>query len=140
MENNTEKVHKNVEEGVTKTTKKKRVSPVPFKYINLVGTNKSHYIRFAFREKTMTEVNEAIEKLYNDNIVDWSYCHVYEKKDNAGNTSFAAHGLLRATKPEYNWYFFKSRLPKACLRTSFYPEGTYNTNGTQITTLAEGEV
>lgn len=132
-----------------KKTTKSRKTPNLFKHINAFDAFKSYYVRFAFSAPSLEQINSIFDSLYKEKVIDWSYVHAYKKERFDGyknNTYYVAHGLARSTdEKKFGFNFFRSRLPKACIKTSFYPEGTYPKmqKPVQITETkveAEGEV
>lgn len=111
----------NSKKGVNKKTR----SSSAFKFITRID-GPGQYMRFAFFADTLEEGNSVLAELHNAKIIDSVFCHAYSRtrKDKSG---FSIHGIAHITSRDYDFNFMRRKLPRASLRVSFYPEGTYPT-------------
>lgn len=105
-----------------KTTSKKTRSGA-FKFINKID-GPGQYMRFAFFAKSLEEGNAVLSELNSAKIIDSVLTHAYTRTRKE-ETGFSIHGIAHLTSREYDFNFMRRKLPRASLRVSFYPEGTY---------------
>lgn len=106
-----------------KASSKKTRSASAYKYISRID-GPGQYMRFAFFAESLEEGNSVLSELHNAKIIDSVFCHAYSRsrKDKSG---FSIHGIAHITSRDYDFNFMRRKLPRASLRVSFYPEGTY---------------
>lgn len=110
-------------------TKRQKRSDVKLpRYINRLD-GKGFYLRFALRAKNIEEVSDLVSSLYKDRLIDDSYVHVYSREtgNNEGISSVyvSAHGLFHVVSRDYDFNFFRKRIPGASFKTSTYPDKEY---------------
>lgn len=110
-------------EGAKKTTCKKTRNVSAHKFISRVD-GQGQYMRFAFFAETLDEGNSILADLHNTKIIDSVLSHAYSRTKN-GKTGFSIHGVAHIVSRDYDFNFMRRKLPRASLRVSFYPEGTY---------------
>ncbi|MBR2909035.1 MAG: hypothetical protein IKC11_01650 [Clostridia bacterium] len=109
--------------GAKKTTSKKTRTVCAHKFITRVD-GPGQYLRFAFNSKTLEEANSVLAELHNSKIIDSIFSHAYTRNKN-GELSYSIHGIAHITSRDYDFNFMRRKLPKASIRVSYYPEGTY---------------
>ena len=109
--------------GAKKTTCKKTRNVCSHKFITRVD-GQGQYLRFAFTAKTLEEGNSILAELHNNKIIDSVFSHAYTRTKN-GESSYSIHGIAHITSRDYDFNFMRRKLPRASIRVSFYPEGTY---------------
>ena len=120
------------DKSVEPSTKRSRksISKNP-KYINRID-GKGCYLRFSMSFATIETASSFIGSLYEDKLIDDHYCHLYNRNKttqglpDAGNKC-VLHCVLHVVSRDYDFQFWRKRLPKAHFKISLYPDDTYKT-------------
>lgn len=110
-----------------------------YEFIDRVD-GRGHYLRCSFSAQTIAEANNIIASLYKDKIIDDHIVHAYSRdKDEKHDTNFfSIHAVLHVCSRDFDFKFFRSRLPQATLKLSFYPDKEYPWTKTEV--LQVGQV
>lgn len=82
------------------------------------------YARIIFYAESLDEANSIIAKLHGDKIFDNFLSHAYHKRKD-GRERICVHGIFHLVSRDYDIKFLRSKLPKASISVSFYPEASY---------------
>ena len=118
-------------DGVKKTTCKKARSCNTHKFITRVD-GQGQYMRFAFFASSLEEGNSILAELHNKKIIDGVFTHAYSRTKNV-QSGYSIHGIAHIISRDYDFNFMRKQIPRASLRVSFYPEGTYPRKNTTET-------
>ena len=122
--------------GSSRPQKKTRYS-LP-KYITKVD-GKGHYLRFVFSADSLEKANDVLAALYKESIIDSSYVHAYTRHNTEKGVDYVSvHGVAHVVSRDYDFFFFRKRLPKASFKLTRYPDREYNTSTKEV--LATGTV
>lgn len=109
------------------TTKRRKKSGVVLpKYINRID-GRGWYLRFAFNAENIQSVSDLVESLYKANLIDYSYVHVYSKLSLQSGipARVVAHGIAHVVSRDYDFQFWRAKLPKVSFKLSTYPDNSY---------------
>lgn len=114
-----------VQNESTPKRRKKSGAVLP-KYINRID-GRGWYLRFAFTAKDIQSVSDLVESLYKANLIDYSYVHVYSKLsvESGLPARVVAHGIAHVVSRDYDFQFWRAKLPKVSFKISTYPDNSY---------------
>lgn len=96
------------------------------------------YARIIFYADTLEQANSTISQLHSDKVFDNFLTHAYTKRRD-GKETICVHGIYHLVSRDYDHNFLRSKLPKASISVSFYPEASYPQTKKQATeVLQEG--
>ena len=102
----------------------RKTSPKLPKYINKYD-GKGNYIRFSIRTKNLEEANNLLSSLYKDNLLDDSFAHAYSRSNTTGDAFISLHVVGHVTSRDYDFFFWRKKLPNAHFKISVYPDDSY---------------
>lgn len=114
-------------QSVEPTTKRSRKStPKNPKYINRID-GKGCYLRFSMSCASSEAASAFISSLYEDRLIDDSYCHLFFKTRD-GQSKYVLHAVVHVVSRDYDFNFWRKKIPSAHFKLSIYPDDTYKYN------------
>ena len=116
-----------------KNKRPREVNPRHLQYINKLD-GKGYYLRFSMSAPYIEDIDHELHTLYEDKIIDASYIHAYNrfvrtrdgKPNEIDEKKSVCHGILHVVSRDYDFNFWRERLPKARFKISTYPDDSYN--------------
>lgn len=116
--------------GSSRPSKKARFT-LP-KYITKFD-GKGYYLRFVFSADTVEKANDILASLYKESIIDGSFVHAYSRSNKEKHYEYVAvHGIAHVVSRDYDFDFFRKRLPKASFKLTKYPDREYSTVSKEV--------
>ena len=116
--------------GSSRPQKKTRYS-LP-KYITRLD-GKGHYLRFVFSADSLEKANDVLAALYKESIIDSSYVHAYTRHNTEKGVDYVSvHGVAHVVSRDFDFFYFRKRLPKASFKLTRYPDREYNTSTKEV--------
>ena len=104
------------------------ITPSHLEYINKVD-GKGYYLRFSMSAPYIEDCNLVLVCLYKDQIIDASYAHVYNRPPSdrtSDEKRVVLHAIVHVVSRDYDFNFWRNRLPQARFRISTYPDDSYS--------------
>ena len=102
------------------------------KYITKVD-GKGHYLRFVFSADSLEKANDVLASLYKESIIDGSFVHAYSRHNTEKGCDYVSvHGVAHVVSRDYDFFYFRKRLPKASFKLTRYPDREYNTTTKEV--------